>query len=107
MASLGSGTYNRDMKNTLVRASLACNVFLAVAALWLFMDLRETKAQSEQIMRQCARADERYISLLATSLEVLESATSEEAVAYKESIRALVAVGLENIELRKSVGFPR
>ncbi|MFT6108408.1 MAG: hypothetical protein ACJA2W_001320 [Planctomycetota bacterium] len=89
------------MKNKL---SLAANVLLVTAVAWMYVDHR---AESRDLLRLCARADETYIHLLAASLEALEPVESEEAEKIKSALRPLVAVGLENIELRKAVGAPR
>ena len=95
------------MKNMLTKLSLLANVGLVAAIVWMYVDHKAEKARTQEIIEQCASADELYIMLLSESLSALEPVESEVALKFKESIQPLVAVGLKNIELRNAFDFPR
>lgn len=90
------------MKIRLIHLSLAANALLVTCLGWMYV---EHRAEHRDLCAQFANADEIYIELLAASLDALEAVESDEAEYVKTRVRPLVATGLENVELRKGLGF--
>jgi len=78
--------------------SIVANIALLAGLLW-------SRAETREMGRIAMRADESHLRLHAASLAAIESPESEEAAMMADALRKLIAVGEENIKLRRQLGL--